>query len=63
MEVSIVTHLSIEGKEAKKVELPSIEAIKKCVLLGLRRSMLPHFSVKEEIDRGRLDRRKKNSES
>ncbi|PWU66930.1 LysR family transcriptional regulator [Gracilibacillus dipsosauri] len=37
-----------------KLELPSIEAIKKCVLLGLGKSMLPQFVVKEEIDQGKL---------
>ncbi|SDN63970.1 LysR family transcriptional regulator [Alkalicoccus daliensis] len=50
----IEKHLSIEGKTAKKIELPSIEAIKKCVLLGLGRSMLPYFSVEEDIANGDL---------
>ncbi|QKS72594.1 LysR family transcriptional regulator [Paenalkalicoccus suaedae] len=50
----IESFLETEGREAKRVELPSIEAIKKCVLLGLGRSMLPHFVVKAEIENGDL---------
>ncbi len=48
-------HLKIEGKTSiSKVELPSIEAIKKCVLCGIGTSLLPYFSVKEDIERGEL---------
>ncbi|MBO8172586.1 MAG: LysR family transcriptional regulator [Bacillaceae bacterium] len=48
-------HLMAEGKTSvSKVELPSIEAIKKCVLCGLGTSLLPHFSVKDAIERGEL---------
>ncbi|MFA1819466.1 LysR family transcriptional regulator [Virgibacillus oceani] len=43
-----------------KVELPSVEAIKKCVLCGLGKSILPHFVVKEEIDNGMLEESKVN---
>lgn len=46
--------IKAEGKTVSKVELPSIEAIKKCVLCGLGTSLLPHFSVKDEIEKGRL---------
>jgi DNA-binding transcriptional LysR family regulator len=49
-------YLKAEGKTpVSKVELSSIEAIKKCVLCGLGKSLLPHFSVKEEIQRGELE--------
>lgn len=59
----IEDYLKIEGKTAvTKIELPSIEAIKKCVLCGLGQSMLPHFSVKDEIDRGELEEIKTDSE-
>ncbi|WP_308215295.1 LysR substrate-binding domain-containing protein [Sinobaca sp. H24] len=34
----------------KTIELPSVEAIKKCVLLGLGKSMLPHFTIEEELN-------------
>lgn len=48
-------YLKVEGKTyVSKVELPSIEAIKKCVLCGLGTSLLPHFSVKDELERGEL---------
>lgn len=51
----IEDYLKIEGKTSvAKIELPSIEAIKKCVLCGLGNSMLPHFSIKDEIERGEL---------
>ncbi|WP_096186022.1 LysR family transcriptional regulator [Evansella halocellulosilytica] len=38
-----------------KVELPSIEAIKKSVLCGLGKSMLPHFVIEDELEKGDLD--------
>ncbi|AQS55802.1 MAG: LysR family transcriptional regulator [Novibacillus thermophilus] len=48
-------YLKKEGRTSvPRIELPSVEAIKKCVLCGLGRSMLPHFSVKDEIDKGEL---------
>jgi DNA-binding transcriptional LysR family regulator len=48
-------YLKNEGKiSAQKVELSSIEAIKKCVLCGLGTSMLPYFAVQEEIRSGEL---------
>lgn len=54
-------HLKIEGKTSvSKVELSSIEAIKKCVLCGLGTSLLPKFSVKDEIKRGELKEIKSN---
>ncbi|WP_088105868.1 LysR family transcriptional regulator [Halalkalibacter urbisdiaboli] len=51
----IEDYLKIEGKTSvTKIELPSIEAIKKCVLCGLGKSMLPFFSIKDEFERGEL---------
>lgn len=51
----IEDYLKMEGKTfISKIKLPSIEAIKKCVLCGLGKSMLPHFTIKDEINRGEL---------
>ncbi|WP_082232819.1 LysR family transcriptional regulator [Halobacillus massiliensis] len=48
-------YLKSEGKEdALKIELPSIEAIKQCVLAGLGTSMLPQFTIKEELENKEL---------
>ncbi|TDQ41151.1 LysR family transcriptional regulator [Aureibacillus halotolerans] len=38
----------------QKLELPSVEAIKQCVLCGLGISMLPNFVVEEQIKKGEL---------
>lgn len=38
----------------KKIELPGIEAIKKCVLCGLGSSFLPYFTIKNEIEKKEL---------
>lgn len=46
-------YLKKEGKSSNsKVELSSIEAIKKCIQCGLGTSMLPHFTVKDQIESG-----------
>ncbi|QTM98856.1 LysR family transcriptional regulator [Sediminibacillus dalangtanensis] len=37
-----------------KIELPSIEAIKQCVLSGLGKAMLPSFTVKDAVENGEL---------
>ncbi|SDL92621.1 LysR family transcriptional regulator [Sediminibacillus halophilus] len=37
-----------------KIELPSIEAIKQCVLSGLGKAMLPSFTVNNEVKNGEL---------
>ncbi|KAB8137741.1 LysR family transcriptional regulator [Gracilibacillus oryzae] len=34
----------------KKIELPGIEAIKKCITHGLGETMLPYFTIKKETD-------------
>ncbi|XEC94067.1 LysR family transcriptional regulator [Paenibacillus tarimensis] len=48
-------HLKQEGKTTVlKMELQSIEVIKKCILCGLGKSFLPFFAVQEEIQRGEL---------
>ncbi|PTM59840.1 LysR family transcriptional regulator [Desmospora activa] len=48
-------HVQIEGKTSiTKVELASIEAIKQCVSCGLGTSLLPHFTVKDELESGEL---------
>ncbi len=49
-------YLYEEGKaNSLRLELPSVEAIKKCVLCGLGKSMLPHFTVKNEVENGELN--------
>ncbi|SDJ83713.1 LysR family transcriptional regulator [Sediminibacillus albus] len=51
----IETYLKNEKKTlTAKIELPSIEAIKQCVLCGLGAAMLPNFAVRSEIARGTL---------
>ncbi|GGJ54704.1 LysR family transcriptional regulator [Virgibacillus salexigens] len=45
---------AMENKVISKVELPSIEAIKQCVLCGLGNSMLPYFVVKDQLLEGKL---------
>lgn len=50
----IDSYLITKSVPEKKIELPSVEAIKKCVLLGLGKSMLPYFSVEEDITNGDL---------
>ena len=48
-------YLQKSGKDSgETIELPSIEAIKQCVLSGLGTSLLPHFSVQSDIESGRL---------
>ncbi|WP_053220201.1 LysR family transcriptional regulator [Virgibacillus senegalensis] len=37
-----------------KIELPSIEAIKQCVLSGLGKAMLPAFTVNDAVENGEL---------
>jgi len=44
-------YLKREGKShLPKVELPSIEAIKKYILCGLRTPVLPYFTIEKEIN-------------
>ncbi|SFM33869.1 DNA-binding transcriptional regulator, LysR family [Gracilibacillus orientalis] len=38
-----------------RIELPSLEAIKKSVMCGLGVSMLPYFVVKDELNKGKLE--------
>ncbi|UOQ49687.1 LysR family transcriptional regulator [Gracilibacillus caseinilyticus] len=42
------------------IELPSIEAIKKCILCGMGQSMLPHFVIKDEIENGLVEEKRLN---
>ncbi|GAB2566316.1 LysR family transcriptional regulator [Gracilibacillus alcaliphilus] len=44
-----------EPASMSKIELPSVEAIKKCVLCGLGLAMLPYFTVVDDIHRGELE--------
>ncbi len=44
-----------------KIELPSLEAIKKSVLCGLGVSMLPYFVIKEELNNGELEEIKEST--
>lgn len=37
------------------IELSSLEAIKKCVIIGLGISYLPYYTVKNEIEQGRIN--------
>ncbi|WP_130858791.1 LysR family transcriptional regulator [Gracilibacillus phocaeensis] len=51
----IEDYLKIRDKTSMtKIELPSIEAIKKCVLCGLGISFLPYFTIKSEIENNEL---------
>ncbi|MFS0725628.1 LysR family transcriptional regulator [Paenibacillus sp. 1P07SE] len=43
-----------EASPSIRVELPSIEAIKQCVLSGVGKSFLPGFTVERELAEGRL---------
>ncbi|WP_199620756.1 LysR family transcriptional regulator [Paenibacillus alkalitolerans] len=57
-------YLKMEGRTSvTKVELPSIEAIKKCVLCGLGKSFLPCFTIKDEVERGELVELPSNAEN
>lgn len=47
-------YLAAKAVPEKTIELPSVQAIKKCVLLGLGKSMLPHFTIEEELNNGDL---------
>ncbi|MGN8646818.1 LysR family transcriptional regulator [Gracilibacillus sp. HCP3S3_G5_1] len=44
-----------------RIELPSLEAIKKSVMCGLGVSVLPYFVVKEELDNGQLEEMNQSS--
>ncbi|WP_269431680.1 substrate-binding domain-containing protein [Bacillus sp. JCM 19034] len=44
-----------EDDSMLKVELPSVEAIKKYVLCGLGISMLPRFIIKDELENNQLE--------
>ncbi|MFB5660327.1 LysR family transcriptional regulator [Alteribacillus sp. HJP-4] len=52
-----------QNQNLAKIELPSVEAIKKCVLCGLGKSMLPRFVVKDEVNSGALLETQMNSPS
>ncbi|MGM0943464.1 MAG: LysR family transcriptional regulator [Bacillota bacterium] len=45
---------AIGNSSVTKVELPSIEAIKQCVLCGLGNTMLPYFTIKDKLQEGKL---------
>ncbi|MUK87835.1 LysR family transcriptional regulator [Ornithinibacillus sp. L9] len=61
---AVEQYIKNEGYESiSKVELPSVEAIKKCVLCGLGKSMLPQFIIKEELDNGLIEELQVNGES
>ncbi|PKG27698.1 LysR substrate-binding domain-containing protein [Cytobacillus horneckiae] len=54
-------YLYKEGKgDFFKIELPSIEAIKKCILCGLGKCMLPHFTINKEMENGEFSGEKLN---
>ncbi|UOQ83667.1 LysR family transcriptional regulator [Gracilibacillus salinarum] len=44
------------------IELPSVEAIKKCVLCGLGQSILPSFVIKDEIEKGLVEEKTFNAD-
>ncbi|WP_416148217.1 LysR family transcriptional regulator [Salipaludibacillus sp. HK11] len=53
----VENYLKTNTNNVHKIELPSIEAIKKCVICGLGSSILPTFVVKDEIEKQELDGR------
>ncbi|SFB29234.1 DNA-binding transcriptional regulator, LysR family [Lentibacillus halodurans] len=58
---AVEAYINKQGKDSiLKVELPSVEAIKKYVLCGLGKSMLPHFIIKDELERNQLEEMEAN---
>lgn len=51
----VENYLKTTADNAHKIELPSIEAIKKCVLCGLGSSILPDFTVTDEKEKRQFD--------
>ncbi|MFZ4452520.1 LysR family transcriptional regulator [Salibacterium aidingense] len=47
-----------KAEDVTAIELPSIEAIKKCIMCGLGTSLLPHFCVEKEVESGKFIERK-----
>ncbi|UFT99740.1 LysR family transcriptional regulator [Radiobacillus kanasensis] len=60
---NIEEYIRTEGKSSfSRIELPSIEAIKKCVLFGLGRSILPRFVMNNELENKEMEESHLNEE-